>query len=259
MNTAIFSVLEFHKKMGCYIGDPQDPDVSVDQQLRVDLIGEEFEELQLALRGQDKHGKPLSKQEQIIAVADALGDIAYVVAGAAVTWGIDLAGVFSAIHDSNMTKTPNVKREDGKILKGPDYKRPDIEGALENAKREIQAYGYGDDSWWPEPTKRSQELRDQKFKQDWGHTLDRLSDGQSPGLISNPVGQFLARGAYRFDCACGRSHEVSTKNGTRGGMAKTGHAECICGKVFDLTFSVYDGQDKATIEIKDLGSPGANQ
>lgn len=88
-------------------------------QLRLDLIEEEFEELKKAVGDRD-----------IIEIADALGDIAYVVCGFAIEAGIDLETVFQEIHASNLTKLGEdgnpVKREDGKILKGPSFVRPDI-------------------------------------------------------------------------------------------------------------------------------------
>ena len=333
MHTALMSVLEFHAKMGQPIGDPRKPDLSVDTQLRWDLIHEEFNELTLALEGKDKHGNKLSHDDQIIAVADALGDIAYVVAGAAATWGIDLGGVFDAIHTSNMTKTPGNKRQDGKILKGPNYAPPDIKGALAEAKAEVEAHGFGEDAWWPTPTvssglpileaedvtdpegftqhmakqaakphklkKAMQELKsapnwtepeeNESFgahlmpaemteklmgeckvpPQGWSCSRDAGHNGPcaaspnedysdfdesrdtEPTIPYN--GQFLARGAFLFDCDCGRTHEIQTKAGSRGGLLKQGHSECMCGKVFDVTFSRHNGEEHAEFEVQDLG------
>jgi NTP pyrophosphatase (non-canonical NTP hydrolase) len=135
--------------MGITIGDPRKPDVSVDQELRMALITEEVAELRLALEGRDKHGKTLSDREKIIAVADALADISYVVAGAAVTWGIDLGCCFDEVHRSNMTKTPGNKRVDGKLLKGQNYEPPNLGCVLDEVAKEIEANGTGEDSWWP--------------------------------------------------------------------------------------------------------------
>lgn len=91
--------------------------------LRLGLIREEVDELADALDGDD-----------LVAVADALGDIAYVVYGAAQAFGIDLDAVVAEIHRSNMTKlgpdgTP-IHREDGKVLKGPDYEPPNLRPIL---------------------------------------------------------------------------------------------------------------------------------
>lgn len=87
--------------------------------LRIDLIEEELEELRTAIA-----------DENIVEVADALTDILYVVYGAGLTFGIDLDKTFAEVHRSNMSKLgPDGKpiyREDGKILKGPDYTPPDL-------------------------------------------------------------------------------------------------------------------------------------
>ncbi len=116
--------------MDQHVGSHKNPNVSVDTALKVELIREEFEELKVALEGKDKHGNALSTEQQLIAVADALGDLTYVVTGAAVAWGIDLDSVVREIHKSNMTKASGPRREDGKRLKGPDYKPPNIATAL---------------------------------------------------------------------------------------------------------------------------------
>ena len=66
----------------------------------------------------------------LVETADALGDIVYVVYGMALEMGIDLPAVLSQIQASNMSKLMpdgSVKlRDDGKVLKGPDYFRPEI-------------------------------------------------------------------------------------------------------------------------------------
>ena len=63
-------------------------------------------------------------------LADACGDLDYVVEGLRATFGIDGAPIANAIHESNMAKQRENLRADGKILKGPDWKAPDIEGEL---------------------------------------------------------------------------------------------------------------------------------
>jgi predicted HAD superfamily Cof-like phosphohydrolase len=90
------------------------------QDLRVDLIAEELEELELALSNND-----------IVEVADALTDLLYVVYGAGHAFGIDLDECFNEVHESNMSKLGEdgkpVYREDGKVLKGPNYFPPNLE------------------------------------------------------------------------------------------------------------------------------------
>ena len=90
------------------------------QDLRIDLISEELEELQLAITNND-----------IVEVADALTDLLYVVYGAGHAFGIDLDECFMEVHDSNMSKLGEdgkpIYREDGKVLKGPGYFAPNLE------------------------------------------------------------------------------------------------------------------------------------
>lgn len=84
--------------------------------LRLNLIREEVSELQLAFF-----------KDNVIDVADALGDILYVVLGTAVACGIDIDPVFQEIHRSNMTKLKDgYKRDDGKWMKGPSYETPNL-------------------------------------------------------------------------------------------------------------------------------------
>lgn len=90
------------------------------QDLRVDLIAEELEELELALSNND-----------IIEAADALTDLLYVIYGAGHAFGIDLDECFHEVHESNMSKLGEdgkpIYREDGKVLKGPGYFPPNLE------------------------------------------------------------------------------------------------------------------------------------
>ncbi len=83
--------------------------------LRQSLIDEEVEELRAAATGGD-----------VVGIADALADIVYVAYGTARVYGIDLDAVLDEVHSSNMTKLgadgEPVRRADGKVLKGPDYR-----------------------------------------------------------------------------------------------------------------------------------------
>ena len=69
-------------------------------QLKQDLIIEEVEELKNAI-----------KDKNIIEVADALGDILYVVYGAGITFGLDMDHIFALIHSSNMSKLCQSEQE----------------------------------------------------------------------------------------------------------------------------------------------------
>ena len=102
--------------------EPTWPDFST-RELRLELISEEFSELAQAVDDRD-----------MIQIADALTDLLYVVYGAGHAFGIDLDECFQEVHSSNMSKLgPNGKpihREDGKVMKGPGYFEPDLEGIL---------------------------------------------------------------------------------------------------------------------------------
>lgn len=92
-------------------------------ELRFELITEEVEELATAIDNDD-----------IVEIADALTDILYVVYGAGHAYGIDLDECFSEVHRSNMSKLGEdgkpIYREDGKVMKGPQYSPPDLEGVI---------------------------------------------------------------------------------------------------------------------------------
>lgn len=98
---------------------PEFPEQKV-QNLRVNLIEEELLELKDALNNKD-----------IKEVADALTDILYVTYGAGHAFGIDLDKCFDEIQKSNMSKLDEngkpIFNEDGKVLKGPNYFKPNLE------------------------------------------------------------------------------------------------------------------------------------
>ena len=87
--------------------------------LRIELIDEELNELREATRKQD-----------LVGIADALTDLLYVVYGAGHAYGINLDDCFAEVHRSNMSKLDEesqpIYREDGKVLKGPNYSPPDL-------------------------------------------------------------------------------------------------------------------------------------
>jgi predicted HAD superfamily Cof-like phosphohydrolase len=117
MNDEQLMVHGFHERFGLPCNDqPTWPGDAV-HRLRVLLIEEELAELRNA-----------GEARNLVAVADALADLLYVVYGAAETYGIDLQPVFREIHRSNMSKgDPEVvRRPDGKILKGERYSPPRV-------------------------------------------------------------------------------------------------------------------------------------
>lgn len=102
--------------------DPTWPDFNT-RELRIELIQEELEELSDAVADRD-----------MVQIADALTDLLYVVYGAGHSFGIDLDECFQEVHASNMSKLGEdgrpLYREDGKVLKGPSFFEPDLEGIL---------------------------------------------------------------------------------------------------------------------------------
>ena len=97
------------------------PSLSTDKinKLRIDLIKEELEELTQAINEKD-----------LLEVADALTDILYVTYGAGHAFGIDLDKCFNEVQNSNMSKLDEngkpIYNELGKVMKGPNYFRPDL-------------------------------------------------------------------------------------------------------------------------------------
>ena len=87
--------------------------------LRIDLIKEELDELQEAMKNND-----------LLEVADALTDILYVTYGAGHAFGIDLDKCFDEVQNSNMSKLGEngepIYNETGKVMKGPKYFKPDL-------------------------------------------------------------------------------------------------------------------------------------
>lgn len=128
---AAAQVAAFHTAYELPLRTSATVEVGADQQsLRQALIEEEVGELADAVRSGD-----------LVGIADALGDIVYVAYGTAHVYGIDLDAVIDAIHVSNMTKLGAdgrpVRRADGKILKGPDYRPPEIAAVLHRLIDEI--------------------------------------------------------------------------------------------------------------------------
>ncbi len=95
---------------------------------RLRLIDEEVAELHRAVNYRD-----------IVQVADALGDIQYVVEGAFLAFGIDSDAVHRAIHESNMRKRQpdgSVKRDSGgKVIKPDSWYPPNLANVLQNQRR----------------------------------------------------------------------------------------------------------------------------
>ena len=102
---------------------PQIPDEKT-MQLRYDLIKEELDELEQAMK--DKNLKE---------IADALTDILYVTYGAGFAYGINLDKCFKEVQRANMSKLGQdgkpIYNEKGKVMKGPNYSEPNLKQFVE--------------------------------------------------------------------------------------------------------------------------------
>ena len=102
--------------------------------LRIDLIQEELGELKDAIVDGDG---------TLVDVADALSDLLYVVYGAGHSFGINLDNCFTEVHRSNMSKLGEdgkpIYREDGKVLKGPNFSEPDLERVMYEDEDETES------------------------------------------------------------------------------------------------------------------------
>ena len=129
-------VAQFMKAMGQPVC--QDFDDMQGIYLGVSLIQEELAELEEAadaLRPYWLEGKD-APEDLKRNFTKELTDVAYVTYWLAARVGIDLDAAFRLVHQSNMSKLgPDgkpVKREDGKVLKGPNYKAPDLTHIVRN-------------------------------------------------------------------------------------------------------------------------------
>lgn len=122
----IDAVTDFHTAFGLTINDF--PTVKLPReilQLRYNLMKEENEEYLEAVENNDE-----------VEVADALGDMLYILCGTIISHGMQhkIEAVFDEIQRSNMSKLDvdgqPIYREDGKVLKGPNYFKPDIASIL---------------------------------------------------------------------------------------------------------------------------------
>nr|WP_290668677.1 MazG nucleotide pyrophosphohydrolase domain-containing protein [Ardenticatena sp.] len=112
-------VREFHERFDVEIADhPTIPPAHL-RELRLRLIQEEMQELCDA-----------AHEEDLPAIARELADLIYVCYGMALVYGIPIHDVFAEVHASNMSKLgPDghpIRREDGKVLKGPNFRPPHI-------------------------------------------------------------------------------------------------------------------------------------
>jgi predicted HAD superfamily Cof-like phosphohydrolase len=116
------SVKEFHTAFE--IGFSESPKSNLGETknlLRYNLMKEENEEYLEAVQNND-----------LIEIADALGDMLYILCGTIIEHGLQhkIEAVFDEIQRSNMSKLDHdgkpIYREDGKVMKGPNYFKPDF-------------------------------------------------------------------------------------------------------------------------------------
>jgi len=130
MKNQLEAVKLFHQVFKSPISETPISDIPQDRKnLRYELMKEENEEYQLATLNND-----------IVEIADALGDMLYILCGTIIEHGLQhkIVEVFDEIQRSNMSKLGEdgqpIFREDGKILKGQNYSKPDIKSVLEKGQ-----------------------------------------------------------------------------------------------------------------------------
>jgi predicted HAD superfamily Cof-like phosphohydrolase len=143
-------IKEFHRVFG-RTPDPTEPDIGTDgtRKLRATLVFEEFKELlhELGFKLDVEFGRnnETNRVENYVVlkersnvevlsprkIAKETADLLVVTYGTAASLGIDIDKAYDEVHASNMSKLDEngnvVRREDGKVLKGPLYKPPSLE------------------------------------------------------------------------------------------------------------------------------------
>lgn len=126
MQDQLLQLVEFHETFQSYI--EYRPNAAIPPEvlaMRIRLLEEELDEYRAAARSGD-----------IVAIADALSDLLYVLLGTYVAHGLqDLAvALFDEVHRSNMSKLDGngqpIFREDGKVLKSDSFRPPDLSAIL---------------------------------------------------------------------------------------------------------------------------------
>ena len=126
MQKKLNSVKEFHTAFGIGYSETMRGDLGENKNmLRYNLMKEENEEYLEAAQNND-----------IVEIADALGDMLYILCGTIIEHGLQhkIEAVFDEIQRSNMSKLGEdgnpIYREDGKVMKGPNYFKPNFEEIL---------------------------------------------------------------------------------------------------------------------------------
>ncbi len=126
MQKQLNAVKLFHTTYGLGVSEEMKADLGTQKNnLRFELMKEENEEYLEAVQNND-----------IVEIADALGDMLYILCGTILEHGLQhkIEAVFDEIQRSNMSKLgadgKPIYREDGKVLKGPNYFKPNFEAIL---------------------------------------------------------------------------------------------------------------------------------
>ncbi len=126
MQKQLNAVQLFHETYGLGVSNELKADLgNLKNELRFNLMKEENEEYLEAVKNND-----------IVEIADALGDMLYILCGTILEHGLQhkIEAVFDEIQRSNMSKLGEdgkpIYREDGKVMKGPNYFKPSFEAIL---------------------------------------------------------------------------------------------------------------------------------
>ncbi len=126
MQKQLNAVKLFHETYGLGVSEEMKADLgTLKNELRFNLMKEENEEYLEAVQNND-----------IVEIADALGDMLYILCGTILEHGLQhkIEAVFDEIQRSNMSKLGEdgkpIYREDGKVMKGPNYFKPNFEEIL---------------------------------------------------------------------------------------------------------------------------------
>ena len=122
-------VEQFSRAMNLPVNVPFNPDLlTLRKRLLQEEIDEFFVELDSAIALTQK-GESVP-QELFENICKEISDVQYVLSGFSVSFGLPIEQAFDLTHESNMSKLgPDGKpiyREDGKIMKGPNYHKPDL-------------------------------------------------------------------------------------------------------------------------------------
>ena len=126
MQKQLKAVRLFHETYGLGVSEEMKADLgALKNELRYNLMKEENEEYLEAVQNND-----------IVEIADALGDMLYILCGTILEHGLQhkIEEVFDEIQRSNMSKLGEdgkpIYREDGKVMKGPNYFKPNFSDIL---------------------------------------------------------------------------------------------------------------------------------